>query len=94
MGAGTSVYFWTKFVGGRHFVIFDGRSESGAGSSGFLVDEMRVGKALRNFCWAKRGWGSLFGIIRARSVRQADTSGILVGEVSVRKAVQDFSWAK
>ena len=31
--------------------IFGGRSESGSGSSGLLVDEVRVGQALRDFWW-------------------------------------------
>ena len=67
--------------GGRNFVIFGGRIESGADSSGFFVDEVRVGKTLRIFCWAKREWGRTFGIIRARSERGTETYRFLVNEV-------------
>ena len=47
----------------RVFWIFGVRSESGAGSSEFLLDEVRVGQAVRDFCWTKLDWGRLFEIL-------------------------------
>jgi hypothetical protein len=35
-------FWWTQSEWVRPFGIFGGRIESGAGSSGFLVDKMRV----------------------------------------------------
>ena len=54
MGVGNSGFFWTKCVGGRNFVIFGGRSESGAGSSRLFVHEVRDGQALQDI------WSSMF----------------------------------
>ena len=60
----------------RLFGIFIVRSDSGAGSSGFLVDEVRVGRP--------------FGIFVGRSESGAGFSRFLVGEVTVGRALRDF----
>jgi hypothetical protein len=68
-------------VGGRHFVIFGGRNESGAGSSEFLLDKVRVGKALRDFRCTKGEWVRPVGIFVGRSESGAKSSGLYVHEV-------------
>ena len=75
---------------GSYFGIFGGRIESGAATTGCLIDEVRVGQALRDVWWTKCEWGRHFWIFGGRIESGAGSSGFFVDEVRVGKSLQNF----